>query len=522
MCGGSRMTFEEILGKLNDLDFSGGQTYFICNRNNPQNYMEVSAGLEMLEDRQFVNTEFKVFNEGIQQKCDVFPHGKFTHYTKADGTNSTEYGAEYWEKMKQQIKEKGGFSDDLLIFSDLQNYQFFAETGQIEQQNIEITKEIEQTVSSPEAEQLFETFKAAEEETNVKVAKQQDVIAKLQAKIEDTIRSQNRQNQTVTACETLLQSNAYPKLNPLITAFSDSTKKSSENKKQKIKKLKKKIKKAEKKIRRLKQKQKKNDMFKEFISSLFDKNTDRSAYIAGMQALREDSYIRAERKLDRTESALEKIKDKLTRGNLSSTQAAQLKIRIKKLENRKTKIQEKIKNLIELDQSLNKLAQTEISAELLEEIKEATVHSAAGKGIISQAVDGMTSPDVTSTIKKAMTEEVKEEETIVSPVSEDEKAPTEEKPVTPEHPPDEEKQDNGQQEETPAAEKKPAAASKVDLRKRDHLTDKEFQAVIDAGLPIRAKKVAENDITVIFDVSHTAQLDQAIASTKIQMPSVKR
>ena len=516
------MTFEETLRKLNDLDFSDSQTYFICDRNNPNNYMEVSAGLEMHEDRQFVNTEFKVFNEGIQQKCDVFPHGKFTHYTKADGTNSTEYGAEYWEKMKQQIKEKGGFSDDLLIFSDLQSFKAFAETGQIEQQNIEVTNEIGKTVSSPEAEQLFETFKAAEEETSVKVAKQEDIIAKLQAKIEDTIRSQNRQNQTVTACETLLQSNAYPKLNPLITAFSDSTKKSSENKTQRIKKLKKKIKKAEKKIRRLKQKQKKNDMFKEFIASLFDKNTDRSAYVAGMQALREDSYIRAERKLDRTESALEKAKDKLTRGNLSSTQTAQLKIRINKLENRKTEIQEKIKNLIALDQSLNKLAQTEVGAEQLEEIKEATIHSAAGKGIISQAVDGMTSPDVTSSIQKAMTGEVKEEETIVSLVSEDEKAPTEEKLVTPEQPPDAKNQDNTQEAETPTAEKKSVAASKADLRKRDHLTDKEFQAVLDAGLPVRAKKLAENDITVIFDVSHTAQLDQAIASTKIQMPSVKR
>ena len=172
---------------------------------------------------------------------------------------------------------------------------------------------------------------------------------------------------------------------------------------------------------------------------------------------------------------------------------------------------------------MNKLAQTEISAEQLEEIKEATVHSAAGKGIISQAVDGMTSPDVTSTIHKAVTGEVKEEaETIVSPVSEDETAPTEEKPVTPENPLDAEKQDNGQQEKTASAEKKSVTASKADLRKRDHLTDKEFQAVLDAGLPIRAKKVAENDITVIFDVSHTAQLDQAIASTKIQMPSVKR
>ena len=94
------------------------------------------------------------------------------------------------------------------------------ETIQTENQTAETpsapeTSQQEQAVST-EAEQLFETFKAAEEETNVKVAKQQDVIAKLQAKIEDTIRSQNRQNQTVTACETLLQSNAYPKLNPLI------------------------------------------------------------------------------------------------------------------------------------------------------------------------------------------------------------------------------------------------------------------------------------------------------------------
>ena len=94
--------------------------------------------------------------------------------------------------------------------------------------------------------------------------------------------------------------------------------------------------------------------------------------------------------------------------------------------------------------------------------------------------------------------------------------PTEEKPAVPEQPPVTEKQDNAQQADTPTADKKPVAASKADLRKREHLTDKEFQAVIDAGLPVRAKKVAANDITVIFDVSQTAQLDQAIASTKTQ------
>ena len=201
---------------------------------------------------------------------------------------------------------------------------------------------------------------------------------------------------------------------------------------------------------------------------------------------------------------------------MSHTEAVKLNARIKKLEGQKETLEAKINNLTELDQSLNKLAKIEVVSAQLEEIKEVTLQNAAGKGIISQAVDGMTSPEVTSTIQKAVTGEVKEEAETVSPVSEDEAAPTKEKPVVPEQPPVAEKQDNTQQAETPAADKKPVAASKADLRKRDHLTDKEFKAVIDAGLPVRAKKVAANDITVIFDVSQTAQLDQAIASTKTQ------
>ena len=198
---------------------------------------------------------------------------------------------------------------------------------------------------------------------------------------------------------------------------------------------------------------------------------------------------------------------------MSHTEAVKLNARIKKLEGQKETLEAKINNLTELEQSLNKLAKMEVVSAQLEEIKEVTLQNAAGKGIISQAVDGMTSPEVTSTIQKAVTGEVKEEAETVSPVEEDEAAPTEEKPVVPEQPTVAEKQDNAQQAETPAADKKPVAASKADLRKRDHLTDKEFQAVIDAGLPVRAKKVAANDITVIFDVSQTAQLDQAIAST---------
>ena len=400
------------------------------------------------------------------------------------------------------------------------------ETMQTENQTVEApsapeTSQQEQAVST-EAEQLFEAFSTAETNTSADIAKQQDIIDTLNAKIKDLQAKQVRKNQDAVVFEQVAKSNAFPHLSGFFLSKAESAKKSATQQNDKIKKLKKKIKKAEKKIKRLKRKQQKNELFKGFFSSLFDKNTDRSAYVTGMQALREDSLMRAEKKLDRVEQKLETARAKLADGKLSHTEAVKLKARIKKLEGQKETLEAKINNLTELEQSLNKLAKMEVVSAQLEEIKEVTLQNAAGKGIISQAVDGMTSPDVTSTIQKAVTGEVKEEAETVSPVSEDEAAPTKEKPVVPEQPPVMEKQDNAQQAETPAADKKPVAASKADLRKREHLTDKEFQAVIDAGLPVRAKKVAANDITVIFDVSQTAQLDQAIASARSQMSSVKR
>lgn len=389
------------------------------------------------------------------------------------------------------------------------------ETMQAENQTVEApsapeTSQQEQAVSI-EAEQLFEAFQTAETNTSADIAKQQDIIDTLNAKIKDLQAKQVRKNQDAVVFEQVAKSNAFPHLSSFFLSKAESAKRSAARQNDKIKKLKKKIKKAEKKIKRLKRKQQKNELFKGFFSSLFDKNTDRSAYVTGMQALREDSLMRAEKKLDRVEQKLETAKAKLADGKMSHTEAVKLNARIKKLEGQKETLEAKINNLTELEQSLNKLAKMEVVSAQLEEIKKVTLQNAAGKGIISQAVDGMTSPDVTSTIQKAVTGEVKEEAETVSPVSEDEAAPTEEQPS-------EVHKDlvDAQEAGTPTAEKKPAAASKADLRKREHLTDKEFQAVIDAGLPVRAKKVAANDITVIFDVSQTAQLDQAIASTKTQ------
>ena len=375
------------------------------------------------------------------------------------------------------------------------------ETMQADNQTVEAppapeTSQEEHTVS-PEAEQLFEAFQSAENETNVKIAKQQDIIDSLNAKIKQTEASQSRQFQTVAACEEVLKSNAYPKLNPLISAFSERTKKSAERKNDKIANLKKKVKKAQKKMKRLKRKQQKNKLLKSFISSLFDKNADRSAYITAMQALREDSLIRAEKKLDKTEQRLEKAMSALSKEGLSNVDMIKLKARIKKSEGRKGKLEAKINNLTELDQSLNKLAKMEVVDAQLDEIREVTLQGAAGSTTISDAVDGMTSPEVTSTIEKAVTGEVKEET-----------AQTEENPVVSEQP--------QEQAEMPDDQKNPAMVDRADLRKRAGLSEQECQAVVSAGIPITARKQEDGTVTVVFHKDNAEKVNQALDSIKTQ------
>ena len=399
------LSFNEMLEKLNDLDFSDGRTYVVCDKNNPQNYMEISASSEIHNERQYINTEFRLFSQGVQQKCDVFPHGRFTHYTRADGNNSTDKGEKRFAETGQinQKPTEERSSQDISHETEKpkseapkENEAVKAETAQPAPDETAVQK------VSPEAEKLFENFKSAETQDNIEIAKQQDIINILDAKIKQVQASQKRQDQTVSACAEVLKSNAYPKLNPIISALSESTKKSAEKKNDKIKALKKKIKKAQKKINRLKRKQQKNELLKGFISSLFDNNTDRSAYVMGMQALREDGMIRAEKKLDNIEAKIEKVNALLSKKGISNVKKVKLEARIKKLEGQRDVIKAKINDLTELDQNLNKLAETDISVSQLEEIKETAMQNAAGSSTVTQAVDGMTSPDVTSTIQNAV------------------------------------------------------------------------------------------------------------------------
>lgn len=103
----------------------------VCERTNPRNYMEVSSTQEISDEgNPYVNTEYKVYNQGEQQKCDEFKHGKFTHYSDSKGNNTSSYGNKHWENMKKEMKQKGGFTNDLLMFKHKEDYEKYVEQYQ--------------------------------------------------------------------------------------------------------------------------------------------------------------------------------------------------------------------------------------------------------------------------------------------------------------------------------------------------------------------------------------------------------
>ena len=117
------MSFESALARVTDREYAT-QPCYICERTNPENYIEVSSQKEMSDEgKPYTNTEYKVFNQGEAQRSGEFAHGKFTHYTDSRGESTSSFGQKHWDNMKKEIKEKGGFSDDVLIFASKERFE---------------------------------------------------------------------------------------------------------------------------------------------------------------------------------------------------------------------------------------------------------------------------------------------------------------------------------------------------------------------------------------------------------------
>lgn len=146
----TEMDFDAAVKKLGDGRIIEAPV-FVCDAKNPNNYMEVSSSKETYEDgRPYVNTEFKVFKDGVQQECDEFSHKKFTHYTNLDGENTSAHGVDHWEKMRKEIQEKGGFSDKVIAFKSKERYEKYLEEFNKPKNEVEQTEPTPEVSNTPE------------------------------------------------------------------------------------------------------------------------------------------------------------------------------------------------------------------------------------------------------------------------------------------------------------------------------------------------------------------------------------
>ena len=123
--GIASFSFEEILDRLsaNTEEHTLEKPLIICDRMMPVDHIEVTAEIAEHEGHKYLQTRFDLKVNGESQRCNEFEHGQFLHYSGIDGENESDAGREHWAHMKSELKEKGGFSDDVLIFSEKEQYE---------------------------------------------------------------------------------------------------------------------------------------------------------------------------------------------------------------------------------------------------------------------------------------------------------------------------------------------------------------------------------------------------------------
>lgn len=337
---------------------------------------------------------------------------------------------------------------------------------------------------------FFDNFVAEQTDNqSIQIAKAKDKISELEATIEKIKATQKQQNNIADVCKSVIDSKAYPALSPIISAIAKQSEKSANKKDKKIKRSEKKIKKQRKKIKKLERRLKRAGLLKSFISSLKNSDEKQTAFVDGMKALQQDSLISAKDKLEKTVSKLNELNNRLQDTGITETDKIKLGTKIKKMESKRDKLVEKINNLTELDQSLNKLAKIELVDSKVDELANTTVETAEKSAMkasdLSEVIDDIMLAAPTS-IDKVLDEEKTQTKDNSVNLEKSEKQPTEQK-----------------SEQT---EKKIMIEQPV----KTQVTQQQMKKLIDSGMPLTAVK-KDNKLYAVFDKSDVEKVNKVLA-----------
>lgn len=113
------ISFERSLNRITDRDFSRNSPYYIAERTNPNNYIRLDSSYEEFRGKKYTKTNYRVFNNDVEQRSSLRDDGIFTD-ERFQGREKY-----FWFKLRNEMKTKGGFTDDIIIFNSEEEFNTY-------------------------------------------------------------------------------------------------------------------------------------------------------------------------------------------------------------------------------------------------------------------------------------------------------------------------------------------------------------------------------------------------------------
>lgn len=115
-------TFDEALNHFTDRDYSQSEPYYLCERTNPNIYMELISSRDEYNGDTYTRTDYRLFNNDTEILNKDSEDGVYTD-KRFEGRSKT-----YWKNLKLQMMQDAGFSNDVIVFNNRNEFELYRDS----------------------------------------------------------------------------------------------------------------------------------------------------------------------------------------------------------------------------------------------------------------------------------------------------------------------------------------------------------------------------------------------------------
>lgn len=343
----------------------------------------------------------------------------------------------------------------------------------------------------------------------IRLAKAKDEVIALEQKIKKLSAICDRKTKSIETCQKIIDSRAYPILDPLMALLKKNFEESLQKKNKKAEKTEVKKNRAADKVIKAQHKIQRSEMLSVFFEALTTANDKKSAFLMGMKTVHEDTLFRTTTKLNKLNQKLQRQKAKLNDPNLNNEQRQKILNKIAKLEQKLSKLNQKFQKLAQLDQNLTEIS--ELPKEKIEYLAQVTAEqiqtAVEDKQNINKAVNEV-AMNAVQTTNAVLEKEPEQEEKEISEQQKVEKEENKEKSKQ------KTEKDTSEPKQT-ETQSEPKQAQKKEMKRK--ITQQQAMTLIASGLTFNNIKVLKKtgELQVYFDKSLEQQM-KAVLQTPTQ------